>query len=147
MRNRHSRRRGLRVHGQTASSEEVRRRINDVNRRDDLGNTALWFAVKHRDQKSIEILLLEKADPNTQNKEGDTPCHLAARTRDFDIIDLLYKNDADLSIRNNAGHDVLSVGEMSDRTATGRNADFLTKLRSLERSKYCTQCLSYIPYF
>ncbi|XP_062500523.1 ankyrin repeat domain-containing protein 17-like [Corticium candelabrum] len=135
MRNRHVRNRGRRVRTVPNDHEEIRRKINDVNRTDEHGNTALWFAVELTDRDLSETLLCKGADPNTRNRNGDTVCHLAARIERFDILELLVKYKADLSIRNNDGHDVLTVAVMFGRTTTGKETEFVTKVRSLERGQ------------
>jgi len=65
---------------------------NSVNQQDYLGNTALHYAIKMKDKKSINILSYYKANPNIKNNDGISPLDLAKTASEdctFDIFDIL----------------------------------------------------------
>ncbi|MBN8523570.1 MAG: ankyrin repeat domain-containing protein [Rickettsiales bacterium] len=47
--------------------------MHNINYKDDLGNTALHYAVKHKHYNIMEILLVEGANPNIKNDHQISP--------------------------------------------------------------------------
>ncbi len=80
----------------------------DVDARDAQGDTPLAWRSTGKEIK--ELLLNNKANPNTQNNEGNTPLHrLVERTLDRDpssqkeLAELLIARGADVNLRNRQG--------------------------------------------
>lgn len=59
---------------------------SQVNTLDAKGNTALFYATKHRNAEFIDYLLGMKADVNVRCSKGTTPLHNAFRSSNYSII-------------------------------------------------------------
>jgi len=54
-------------------------KVNNINQKDDNGNTALHYAVQLNDYYMTNLLAYNKADPNIKNNDGVTPMELAKK--------------------------------------------------------------------
>lgn len=76
----------------------------DVNRTDDMGNTALILIARERCYKrTVKELFRAGADVNAENREGNTALHFALRYGDQESSIFLIKKGADYNHANNAG--------------------------------------------
>jgi ankyrin repeat protein len=66
----------------------------DVNTPDNLGNTALYYAVKFGNNKMVKELIMQGANPNTTNIYNITPLYIACVSKKFEIINTLLKAGA-----------------------------------------------------
>ncbi|CAB0041031.1 unnamed protein product [Trichogramma brassicae] len=67
-------------------------RLVQVDARDNLGNTALHYAVSSHDKKRIVHVLLENLNPNATDVDGLTPLlRICQRKYDDDLVQLLFK--------------------------------------------------------
>ncbi len=66
----------------------------DVNARDNVGDTALHYAVLKGYYSIMQLLIHYGADVNAKNKLGQTPLRYAALKGDFDTVDYLIKHGA-----------------------------------------------------
>uniref|UniRef100_A0ABD2XNH3 Uncharacterized protein n=1 Tax=Trichogramma kaykai TaxID=54128 RepID=A0ABD2XNH3_9HYME len=67
-------------------------RLVQVDARDNLGNTALHYAVSSENNKKIVQVLLENLNPNATDVEGLTPLlRICKRKYDDDLVQLLFK--------------------------------------------------------
>ncbi|XP_033742587.1 uncharacterized protein LOC117329018 [Pecten maximus] len=66
----------------------------EINDRDDMGWTALHYAVYFHNQRMITFLLDKKADIDVQNRDNKTPLHIAAEQGYFVICEKLLENGA-----------------------------------------------------
>jgi ankyrin repeat protein len=57
-----------------------------INSVDSKGNTALYYATKHRNIDFIDYLLAFKADVNIRCVKGTTPLHNAFKSSNYSII-------------------------------------------------------------
>lgn len=85
------------------TSKLLARNPNEVQIRDESGQTPLYHACHNNQVKIVQMLLESGADPNSENEGGDTPLHTACLHRlsnecDFEIIKLLLQHGATLSI-------------------------------------------------
>jgi len=62
---------------------------NSVNQQDNLGNTALYYAIKIKDRYAINLLRYYHADPHIKNKQGVSPLDLSIEMNDEGIKELL----------------------------------------------------------
>jgi len=62
---------------------------NDINQQDELGNTALFYAVKLKDREAINMLVYFKADPLIKNYQGVSALDLAEQLKEECIFDIL----------------------------------------------------------
>lgn len=81
--------------------------IQDVNRRDEQGNTYLHKAAMHN-LNSIVSLLNKGIDVNDRNKDGDTALSLAVKNNNKDIVEVLLNNGANVNNINNEGSYVVN---------------------------------------
>jgi len=62
---------------------------NNVNQQDDLGNTALYYAIKIKDRYAINLLRYYHADPHIKNKQRISPISLSIEMNDEGFKELL----------------------------------------------------------
>ena len=67
------------------------------NAKNELGETALTFALQYAESPSIK-LLVEKSDINLRDDLGNSPIHLALKTKKDDIFELLLQKNADVNV-------------------------------------------------
>ena len=72
----------------------------EIDERDNMGYTALHWAVYRCDAASTEILLKLGADPNVVGGDGLTPLHFAAYTGNKTCITKLLEAGADIRAKN-----------------------------------------------
>jgi len=61
----------------------------DINHADSLGNTAIYYAVKIKDKRIINLLMSQKADPTIKNKEGLSAKDIAKEADDPRLLELI----------------------------------------------------------
>jgi len=71
-------------------------KTNDINRRDSLGNTLLFYALKENDKVLINKLLKKGADINIKNKKGTIPLYLAIKYSERAIINTMIDSGGDI---------------------------------------------------
>ncbi len=74
----------------------------DINKRYDIGRSALMIAARYGKQNAVEELVQAGADLNLQDNNGDTALHLAGVYMHRPVAAILLRNGADFRIRNNA---------------------------------------------
>ena len=87
------------------------KQIKDVNEKDELGNTYLFYAVSMNDDETyldtVKELLKKGANINEQNSCGYTALMEAGIRENEEIIIELLANGADPTIKNMHGHTIL----------------------------------------
>lgn len=83
----------------------LRQHIEDIDRKDVHGNTALIHAVLSGNIQSIRFLLANNADPDVQNNDGVGALHIAASMNRPDVIQALKAKEASLYIQDNYGRE------------------------------------------
>jgi ankyrin repeat protein len=82
----------------------------DVNTRNNEGNTPLNVAIKQANYAAVRQLLQQGADPNIRNNEGNTPLNVAIkRSNVVSMVGILLQHGADPNIRDNEGNTPLNV--------------------------------------
>ncbi len=81
----------------------VQARPELVNAKDNLGDTALYYAVALGHKAVAELLLAHKADVNAKDNRGFSPLHAAAGTGRTDLVKVLLANKADVNAKDNGG--------------------------------------------
>ncbi|KAI1132242.1 ankyrin repeat-containing domain protein [Nemania abortiva] len=87
---------------------------NFINAQDSAGKTALWMACEHNNEKMVEFLLDNNADPNIPSTKNQTPLLIAVDMRSSDsshrrklnrlrIIEMLLKRGANSNQADNLG--------------------------------------------
>ena len=71
---------------------------NDINYKDENGNTALHYSCDGGNTKMVEKLLNSNCNPNARNNKNEVPLHLASKKGFFEICKLLIENGASLNI-------------------------------------------------
>ncbi|RYX82548.1 hypothetical protein EON83_19155 [bacterium] len=111
----------------------------DINKRDSMGQTALFTAVSAVKPEIIQDLIIRGADVNAKNSSGDTPLHLIARgdkngMPNGTLFKILLAAKADPNIRNARGdlplHIALRHDISLDRTFSPQTGDFPQPLPS-----------------
>jgi len=93
----------------------------DIEAKERLGLTPLYWAVNIREQDIIQILLKNNANLEAKATDGSTPLHGAVYAGDSEIVQLLIESKACLEAKDGGGYTPL-------HWATGRNS-----LKSLPR--------------
>ena len=88
----------------------------DVNMKDNVGNTALMYAVGREDYNTVKLLLDNGADVNMQNKYGRTALMYAVDRGDYNTVNLLLDNGADVNMKDNDGNTALDYDKEYERT-------------------------------
>ena len=94
---------------------------NDLNARDERGNTRLHHAVADEDSTLVAWLLDAGADANAANNRSETPLHSSALARDRAIVALLLEAGADPNALSHGGTPLHTAAEShagSDEVAT-----------------------------
>ena len=82
----------------------------DVNSKDDKGETALMFAIRHLSSIGlIELLIAAGADINSKDDKGETALMFAVRRYSIELIELLINAGADANVKNNEGQTLLDI--------------------------------------
>ena len=75
----------------------------DINKRDQEGNTALYYACQ-KGYRDIEALLLDNdADASCINNRSESPLHAAARSGNKEILGKLLQKGVDINVTDNEG--------------------------------------------
>ncbi|MBL4588137.1 ankyrin repeat domain-containing protein [Candidatus Babeliales bacterium] len=82
---------------------------------DDTKSQLLLAAADNCCAPSVEKLLKEEVDPNTQNDWGWTPLHFAARNECTETVNILIKYGADLNMKNEDGITPLHLATLSQQ--------------------------------
>ena len=80
----------------------------DLNARDALGNTAVYYATTHMNLDCLQILVTLGADVNRRCELGNTPLHMALMVgervpKNVEVIDMLMKGGARNDLKNDFG--------------------------------------------
>lgn len=97
------------------------RNVN-VNLRDELGKTLLYYAVYHNHEKIVKYLVRHGADVNATDKKGFTPIMFAT---DINIVKYLVEHDAKLNVANECGDTFLHF--LSSHSATENDHTVIVK--------------------
>jgi len=89
---------------------------DDLNERDDEGNTSLITAVENGDTEVVQLLLDKGADIETENYDGSTALIWAAANGHTEVVKLLLDKGANIQARNVHGHTALVMAAAYDRT-------------------------------
>ncbi len=89
--------------------ELLRGRIQDIDKKEDLGYSPLAIAVARGHVEATRVLLQNRADVNTQDDKGNTPLHYVGEHNYLAVAELLLEYGADVSIKNNSGNQPLWV--------------------------------------
>lgn len=101
----------------------------DVNARDEKGNTALIYAVRHdQNQKAKDLVSIGNADMNVVDDDGDTPIIIAARNKNSDLVDFFVGHGANPYATNANGESAISIAT--------KNKDAETLIQLKKGSKF-----------
>lgn len=76
---------------------------DQIDARDDLGRTPLYWAARANHIDVCETLLAAGADVNAATPDGWTPLHTAVYNKEAEAVELLLANGADVNARNSRG--------------------------------------------
>lgn len=74
------------------------RRRYDINVRNSLGETPLFWALSIENTQAITLLLDRGADVNVKDRCGSTPLYIAAAKHDINVIRMLLERGADVNV-------------------------------------------------
>lgn len=98
----------------------VQKNPDEINRRNDVGLTALMIACGNVTEfssiKCVKLLIKLKANVNLQDNHGWSALHMASINLSTEIIKLLIKCEADINLQNNSRNTALTL--MCDVHAT-----------------------------
>ncbi len=89
--------------GKTETVIQILKTKPDIDFRDDMGGTALFYATQNHHLDIVKILVYNGADMNLGLYDGFTPLMSAAYTGDFDIAEYLAYSGADLDAQDQYG--------------------------------------------
>jgi len=69
----------------------------DIEQKDDQGNTALTYALKHGDQKIVQYLIDQEVDVNKEGKDNELPLTLSTRFNDIDLLKQFIEKGAEIN--------------------------------------------------
>jgi len=75
----------------------------DVNAKDKMEYTPLFYAAEKGQTKSAEVLIMAGGSVNVKDQYGNTPLHYAAVRGHYPLCELLIAHGADVSAKNLAG--------------------------------------------
>ena len=104
---------------------------NDINYRDESGVTPLHVALRNRNNRLAEILLLHGADPSVTDENLKTGLHYASQTCNSEITDVILKHKPDVGCKDCKGETVLHYFA---RNNDAENALKILKFNEKERS-------------
>ncbi|EDK31720.2 IQ calmodulin-binding motif protein (macronuclear) [Tetrahymena thermophila SB210] len=81
--------------------------------RDKIGQTALHWAVYHRNTEFIQWLIDQGSDPNAPDCNGNTPVHVAFQSDKMEVIMMIINQGGDLNNLNVKGETPLVFGSQS----------------------------------
>jgi len=82
----------------------------DVNKQNNLGDSALMLAAKNGCLEVVRLLLEKDIEVDKKNNLGDSALMLAAKNGQSEVVELLLKNNADTDKQNNLGCTAFSLG-------------------------------------
>jgi len=97
--------------------------IIDINHQDTLGNTALFYAVKLKDRKIIDLLMKYKANPSIPNVDGVTALDVAKEMNDPSIVKYIqnYLSPSDQEVNNENSFDETEEDDDKDDNRIEQN--------------------------
>ncbi|MCK4761604.1 MAG: ankyrin repeat domain-containing protein [Candidatus Aminicenantes bacterium] len=81
----------------------IKKYPDQVNGRDEIGRTPLYWAARAEHIEVCKVLLANKADINAANPDGWTPLHTSVYNRKPESVELLIANGVDVNVQNNDG--------------------------------------------
>ena len=75
----------------------------DINKRDQEGNTALYYACQKGYRDIVALLLDNDADASCINNRSESPLHAAARSGNKEILGKLLQKGANINVTDNEG--------------------------------------------
>lgn len=90
----------------------------DPNHQDQLGQSALYYVLKHQRPDLTQLLLSEGANPNLADLNGNTPLFLTALTGDVDNLKILLESDIEMNSLNSSGQSALHMAVISGSIET-----------------------------
>ena len=78
-------------------------------KRDQEGNTALYYACQKGYRDIVALLLDNDADASCVNNRSESPLHAAARSGNKEILGKLLQKGADINVTDNEGKTAMDV--------------------------------------
>ncbi|MFC1652081.1 ankyrin repeat domain-containing protein [Planctomycetota bacterium] len=69
----------------------------DVNAKDELGKTPLFWAISLRQIKVVDLLITQGADVNAKTQDGQTPLYIAVIRGSREVMEMLIANGAEVT--------------------------------------------------
>lgn len=86
----------------------------DLNARDEMGSTALWWAATKGPVKLVELLLEKGANVDAKDNYGETPLMKACINSKIDIAKLLIEKGADVDARSEMGSPLMNAASQGN---------------------------------
>ena len=98
--------------------------------RDEKGNTALAYAVRDREIKSVTVLLDHGANIETRDKDGTTPLMFASEYGYIPIARLLLARGARVNVKDSQGRTALVYASLAKDVSKSTKASMVNLLRN-----------------
>ncbi|APR97871.1 ankyrin repeat domain-containing protein [Wolbachia endosymbiont of Folsomia candida] len=93
--------------------ELLKNSFEDINSKDENGNTILHLAAQFSSYKTVKLLIEKGANINIENNEGEVPLHRAALARKVRNVRALIEAEADVHCTNYNGSTPLHLASGS----------------------------------
>lgn len=89
----------------------------DASKQDNLGNSALHYAVASDDAELVKLLVDAGAELNLRSRSGETPLHMAVAAEDIRLVELLLSARARSDIKDGGGW---TAKDLAGRSSSGQ---------------------------
>ena len=92
---------------ESADEEDIEKYFYNCTNK--LGDTILFFAIRMKNIKAVEILINKGFNVEFKNNDGDTPFHFAIKNSNtpLEIINIFLSKTTNFNIQNNKGETLL----------------------------------------
>jgi FOG: Ankyrin repeat len=103
----------------------------NYNKRDENGNTPLYYAAQKGARDIVKLLIENGADATIANNQSITPLHAVSKTGNKEIITILTENGADVNATDKEGKTPLIYAVSAGKSEISRQLLTLARTKQL----------------